>query len=261
MDLPADMINELVGYCDEESARKLARTCRELSRWPSIVEVVEKGAKGKIERHIYRREYFSKEIAHFIRRYPGAFNYDLYLKCGRRDKEIIREFRNQVPWQILSWAHQCSREFVEVYDEIDAVDWAVVSFNLDEGDVEWVEKYKDKMNWAGFCGYNYIEPVIVRRYGKYIDWQAMTSGNCVCKEFVDRYWDKLDWEVLSRRRDIMWLDTKWYGKINMEVCPVRGYLEAKLADAKRERREWISWTLKIAAFWAAIVISGQIFKS
>lgn len=105
------------------------------------------------------------------------------------------------------WWNICQRddltmEFVREY--ANYINWYSLSKNENfEVDEDFLDEFKDKINWKSFTRYSKsMNEHIARKYKDLIDWDAISYKKYLSDDFIEEFAHRINWRVLWKYRKV-----------------------------------------------------------
>jgi hypothetical protein len=118
--------------------------------------------------------------------------YHVSRAIERLDDEFIREFTEQLDWEVITDIQIKNQEFLEKYDNLIAFDVISNKMKFDETlDYNFFLKYKDNLNWTKIARWDYIAEDFIDIFHIELDWDILSKQQGLTRYLLEKYIDKL----------------------------------------------------------------------
>lgn len=159
----------------------------------------------------------------FIREFVDYINWEDVSKTDYNfSKDILREFRNKIDWEIFSRWQPASVELMEEMKDVmpftgclqrckfseEFIEKYITKFTADNYYNNWgwilicrtqklsdqfMDRWKNNLNWLEICECQDLSTQFMREHAKYLDWKSVGIYQKLNDEqFIIDYWDKLN---------------------------------------------------------------------
>lgn len=146
-----------------------------------------------------------------------------YIRNVLEDKSlndyIKMEKLSEDPLRAIIWFEKGVDLYLhEMTDEL----WDYVSGRNEEHSEDFLEKYKDKLNWYKIHNQVHYDCEIIDKYSEYYNsdtWLILSYNNSIFDpKFLRKYKDKLNWDHISRRgsKVPLWVIKEYKEYIHMD---------------------------------------------
>lgn len=170
------------------------------------------------------------------------------VKLG--DWGVITQFFNEFEPKFIEkhWGAICWDQVVSNLDKFKVPDWVWEKYgnifdwnkvSANKLSEDFIEKYKDKLNWREVLQANEFSEDFIRRYLKYMDGGLLVATQHLSEEFLWEFRDFIDWEYLwqdvsndflrKATNYIHWNSYIWRKRLTEELL--------------REFRDYLDWTV------------------
>jgi len=83
------------------------------------------------------------------------------------------------------------------------LNWSAITKVIDlEKDIDFVEKYKRKMDWDTLLCYRELSREFIERFADFIGWDVVLAYQKVPEDLLEKYKDKIDWFLVSTYQEL-----------------------------------------------------------
>lgn len=144
----------------------------------------------------------------FIREYSDKIDWTTFSRWKKLEPHFMEEVKDKCIFSLSLFHQRYSEEFINkhlnkfINDYLDKhYVWTVIP-QTQRVSEQFIEKWKDKINWEEVCRYQKLSSKFLDEHTKYLIWEIVEYNQDLEEWFIEEHIDKLNFDKLLTRQNL-----------------------------------------------------------
>ena len=134
----------------------------------------------------------------FIREFSNYIDWEQYCRTGDVPQIIIREFPDEVYWDLIS--HAAPSE-------------------------DLIRDFQHRVDWESISSCQPLSVPFIKEFAHKVDWECISRHQNITDELCDLFYDRLDWDEIARDRRLTYRFIKKYSQHIPKVNRIKAIIK------------------------------------